>query len=66
MSYSFSNPCYNCKKYVNMDNNPENPCKDEEKIRTAIDSIHASRDGSHQGCGKIVLMCCKMVPTFKD
>jgi hypothetical protein len=54
MSYTFNNPCWNCKKHNN-----ENPCKDEAKIRAAINEIHGATDGSHQGAGEVLLMCCK-------
>lgn len=64
MSYSYMDPCYNCRKskteidgVVN-----ENPCKDSEKIRTAINDIHMSTDGSHQGSGTVVLSCAKIWP----
>jgi len=61
MSYSFNNPCYNCKKNkIEVDGiTNENQCKDAEKIANAISEIHMSNDGSHQGSGEIVLMCTK-------
>jgi hypothetical protein len=54
MSYSFMNPCNNCQR-----RDGENPCKDMEKIQEAINNIHMSRDGSHQGSGNVVLCCYK-------
>lgn len=55
MSYSFNNPCYNCKK-----SKGENPCEDAKKIRAAMDSIHQSNDGTHQGAGEVLLMCVRI------
>lgn len=60
MSYSFNNPCFNCKKLAGQ--NPDGECKDAEKIREAIASIHMSNDGTHKGSGEILLMCTKVEP----
>jgi hypothetical protein len=60
MSYSFNNPCWNCKKHQNLDNSNPSPCKDEEEIREAIEVIHSrTYEQGHQGSGEIVLMCCR-------
>jgi hypothetical protein len=62
MSYSFNNPCSNCKKSkieVNGVVN-EKPCKDAQKIQEAVSLIHSSNDGSHQGGGEILMMCCRV------
>ncbi len=61
MSYSFNNPCWNCLKHPNA--GAENPCKDEEAIRHAVDEIHERTfEEGHQGSGEIVLMCFKIKP----
>lgn len=67
MSYSFNNPCYNCKKNYSEVNGVknENPCKDAEKINSAIYGIHQSGDGSHQGSGEVLLMCTRVEPINK-
>jgi hypothetical protein len=56
MSYSFNNPCYLCAKSKDA----VNPCKDAEKVQESISKIHCSTDGSHQGSGEVLLMCCKV------
>lgn len=62
MSYSFNNPCWNCQKHQNI-NGVENPCKDEETLRLAINDIHNKTfEEGHQGSGEIVLMCSKLKP----
>lgn len=50
MSYSLNSPCYNCNK--------EKTCTDLNKVREAVDKIHASSyDEGHQGGGEILLAC---------
>lgn len=67
MSYSFNNPCFNCKKAYSEVNGVtnENVCKDPEKIRNAVNDIHMANDGSHQGSGEILIMCTKIDPINK-
>jgi hypothetical protein len=63
MSYSFNNPCYWCKKNrteVNGVKNENVLCGDAKKIQDAINAIHMSNDGTHQGSGEVLLMCTKI------
>jgi hypothetical protein len=68
MSYSFNNPCWNCQKHQKHQNidGVENPCKDEETIRNAINDIHQRTfEQGHKGSGEVLLMCSKMLPINK-
>jgi hypothetical protein len=51
MSYSLFTPCFNCVK--------KDECKDGEKISKAVEHIHLDNDGTHKGCGQIVMACVK-------
>jgi hypothetical protein len=53
MSYSFSNPCFNCAK--------KDTCTDHKDIQAAITTIHTKTpEKGHQGSGTIVLMCTRV------
>ena len=68
MSYVITNPCYNCKKQPQSVGGVtnEHPCKDLHKIMDAIQNIHNSNDGSHQGAGQVILFCAKIDPINKQ
>lgn len=52
MSYSFNNPCWAGQK--------REVCKDEAKIREAVQHIHCDNDGTHHGGGEILMMCSRI------
>ena len=67
MSYGITNPCYNCKKQAqSVGGVPnDNPCKDLQKVMDAVNAIHNSNDGTHQGAGQVILLCTKIDPINK-
>lgn len=57
MSYSFNNPCWNCKKHPD--------CTDAKKVQDAVTDIHSDPKGlndeaGHCGSGEIILMCTRL------
>ena len=55
MSYSLTAPCWHCIKRVS-EKNPEG-CTDYDQIQEAVNKIHSTTDGHHQGSGTILLGC---------
>lgn len=61
MSYSEIAPCWNCGKKGDQEGTGK--CTDLLKIQEAMNKIHSTTDGGHQGSGSIILMCNQRVPT---
>lgn len=53
MSFSMTNPCWNCGL--------RSECRDVEHIQSGIDTAHQDTD-HHKGSGAVIVMCANRVP----